>query len=125
MASLIERSTLVWRAVSPEASGGPSGSSLTLRLLLPSTGVMVRTVRRRPPRNQTPVRTGVSSVADLGLVGGVVVTTVRARGRCAGWLDHTPGADDDPRAVRGQARRAALRGPRPPGDRAPPPGHRG
>src|SRR6478735_6737811 len=73
MESLIERSTLVWRGVSPEASGGPSGSSLTLRLLLLVAGVMDRTVRRQPPRNQTPVRTACRrSVGLAGVQDGVV-----------------------------------------------------
>src|SRR5215212_11740008 len=56
MASLMVASTRCWRGVSPVASGGPSGSSLTLRALF----VMVRTVRPEPACDQTPVRTGVS-----------------------------------------------------------------
>src|SRR3954452_13453461 len=47
-------STRCWRGVRPVASGGPSGSSLTLRVLF----VMADTVRRRHARDQTPVRIG-------------------------------------------------------------------
>src|SRR6476661_179654 len=81
MESLIETSTLVWRGVSPVASGGPSGSSLTWRLLS-WAGVMDRTVRRQAPPNQTPVRTGVSPST-----GGSVVSNAspaRARRRWPG-----------------------------------------
>src|SRR5262245_40393926 len=66
MESLIERSTLVCRGVSPVASGGPSGSSLTLRLLF----VMIRTVRRQALRFHTPVRTACRPIGSVfGLVG--------------------------------------------------------
>src|SRR3954466_5459487 len=71
MESLIDSSTLVCRGVSPVASGGPSGSSLTLRLLLSVAGGMDRTVRPQAPRVPTPVRTaGRPPDLRLGGVGG-------------------------------------------------------
>src|SRR3954447_7786196 len=78
MESLIETSTLVWRGVSPVASGGPSGSSLTWRLLS-WAGVMDRTVRPRAPPNQTRVRTGVSPSTDGPVVSNALPAPARRR----------------------------------------------